>query len=122
MTWTGLFGLLSAACAGLLAGLAFGYAHWIHAEGNGQRRWMIWLGPLWGTVALYHAAVWVADAYHPDINTVTLMRPCSWLLLAIPAVVLFRAIAEDQKHRAQQRQDTRILAAKVAEVEMSLHG
>jgi hypothetical protein len=50
------------------------------------------------------------------------MRPCSWLLLAIPSLVLFRAIAEDKKHRQQQKADQRILSAKVREVEMSLRG
>jgi hypothetical protein len=40
MKWTDLFGLLNAVCAGTLAGLAYGYAFWVHREGNGQRRWM----------------------------------------------------------------------------------
>ncbi len=122
MHWADWFGLLNAACAGLLGGLAFGYASWIHREGNGQRRWMIWLGPVWGIVALYHAAVWAADALHPAINTVPLMRPCSWLLLAIPALVLLRAILEDQKHRQQRQADTRLLCEKVRQVEASLRG
>jgi hypothetical protein len=122
MTWINLFGFLNAACAGLLAGLAFTYAHWVHREGSGRRRWMVWLGPIWGTVALYHAAIWAADAIRPEINTVPLMRPCSWLLLAIPAFTLFLAMAEDKQSKAERESDARLVEAKRAEIEGVLHG
>ena len=122
MTIVDLCALLNATAAATLGGLAFGYASWVHREGNGQRRWMIWLGPVWGAVALYHAGVWVADAFYPTINTFPLLRPVGWLAFAIPALVLFRAIAEDKRKRQQQKQDQRILSDKLAEVEMSLRG
>ena len=122
MTYTDLFGLLNALCSALLGSLAYSYAWWIHKEGNGMRRWMIWAGPIWGTVAMYHSAVWTADAFRPAINTVPWMRPFSWMLLALPAFTLFRAMIEDKRHVDARLADSVLVEAKRAEIEGTLNG
>jgi len=122
MNTTDLFGLLNAVCSGLLGGLAFSYAWWVHKEGQERRKWMAWVGPIWGTVALYHSAIWTADAFNPAIDTVPLMRPCSWLLLALPAFTLLRAMAEDKTSVHERRADTALVEAKRAEIERALNG
>jgi hypothetical protein len=104
MTWLELAALLNSVSAATLGGLAIAYARFVWTHGNGLRRFMRWLAPLWALVAFYHAIIWTWDAYNPTVNTLYWMRPCSWLLLAIPAFVLLGSLLEDTKHREQERQ------------------
>lgn len=103
MTSDGLFALLAAFSASLLGGLAVAYCRFVWTHGNGLRRFMRWLAPIWALVAFYHAAIWVADAFNPDINTVPLLRPAGWLAFLIPAFTLLGALIEDTAHRDEER-------------------
>lgn len=110
MTWLEFGALTNAVSAATLGGLAIAYARFVWTHGNGLRRFMRWLAPLWALVAFYHAAIWVADTFHPAIDTLQWMRPFSWLLLAIPACVLFGSLVEDTKHPEQEKQAEQQLA------------
>ena len=99
MTWLDLTALLNAVCAALLGGLAIAYAQFVWTHGNGFRRFMRWAAPLWAMAAFYHAAIWTLKAFDPTIDTLHWMRPASWLLLAIPAIVLFGSLREDTRHK-----------------------
>jgi hypothetical protein len=122
MTWLESAAVVNAVCASLLGGLAVAYAHFAWTHGNGFRHWMRWLAPLWALVAFYHAAIWTADAFNPDINTLQWMRPVSWLLLAIPAMSLFFSLREDTDHRAQERQAEATLQAATRRLERMRDG
>ena len=109
MTWLELAALLNSVSAALLGGLAVAYSRFVWTHGNGLRRFMRWLAPLWALAAFYHAAIRTWDAFDPAVDTVHWMRPCSWPLLAIPAFVLFGSLVEDTKHREQERKaETRL--------------
>ena len=108
--------------AALLGGLAVAYARFVWTHGNGLRRFMRWIAPLWALAAFYHAAIWTWDAFDPAVDTLHWMRPCSWLLLAIPAMVLFGSLVEDTKRKAEHAEDAALVEAKRAEIEGMLHG
>ena len=103
MSWLDSAGLLAAVSAATLGGLALAYARFVWTHGNGLRRFMRWLAPLWSLVSFWYAAVWTADAMHPEIDTATWLRPVAWLVFAIPAFVLVGALVEDTAHREQER-------------------
>lgn len=110
MTWLDLFALLNAVCSALLGGAAVSYARFAWTHGNGLRRFMRWLAPLWALVAFWQSAVWVTVAIDPGFPSVKYSRPVGWLVFLIPALILFFSLAEDTEHRAQERQAEKVIA------------
>lgn len=113
MTWLDWTAMLNAACAALLGGLAVAYAHFVWTHGNGFRRFMRWAAPLWAGAAFYHATIWALKAYYPTVDTLHWMRPVSWLLLAIPAIVLFGSLREDTRRHLEEREKVARLSATI---------
>jgi hypothetical protein len=109
--------VLCAVSAALLGGFAIAYARFVWTHGNGFRRYMRWLAPLWAAVAYWHALIWTLAAFDPTLRTPPLLRPVAWLAYAIPALTLFNALREDTRHKAEYNHDSTLVEAKRQEIE-----
>lgn len=98
-----MLALTCATSAALLGGLAISYARFVWTHGNGFRRWMRWLAPLWALASFYNAGIWSWAATHDGFLTVPWLRPAAPLVFLIPALVLWNALREDTRRHDQER-------------------
>jgi hypothetical protein len=108
---------LAAVSAALLGGLAIAYARFVWTHGNGFRRFMRWLAPLWSLVSFWYASIWVYDALHPDFDSTPWLRPVAWAVFLIPSLILFNSLKEDTRRKAEHNHDAALVEAKRREIE-----